>query len=41
LLEIELNRGRQFDPTVSDIFLIRFSDILDDVLKSMEPEYII
>jgi len=39
LLEIELNRGRQFDPTVSDIFIIRFADILDEALKNTEPEY--
>jgi putative nucleotidyltransferase with HDIG domain len=41
LLEIELNSGRQFDPSVSDIFIIHFADILDEALKNMEPEYII
>jgi len=39
LLEIELNRGRQFDPTVSDIFIIRFGDIFDEALRNVEPEY--
>jgi len=39
LLEIELNSGKQFDPSISNIFIARFGDIFDEALKNMEPEY--
>jgi putative nucleotidyltransferase with HDIG domain len=39
LMEIELNGGKQFDPSISDIFIARFGDIFDEALKNIEPEY--
>jgi putative nucleotidyltransferase with HDIG domain len=41
LLEIELNSGKQFDPYISNVFIARFGNIFDEVLKNAEPEYII
>jgi len=39
LLEIELNGGKQFDPSISNIFIDRFVDIFDEALRNIEPEY--
>jgi len=39
LLEIELNGGKQFDPSISNIFIDRFMYIFDEAMKNMEPEY--
>jgi len=39
LLEIELNGGKQFDPSISDVFLANFVNIFDGVLNNIEPEY--
>jgi putative nucleotidyltransferase with HDIG domain len=39
LLEIELNRGKQFDPLISDIFITSFGDIFDEAFRNTEPEY--
>jgi len=39
LLEIELNGGKQFDPSISNIFINRFGDIFDEALKNIEPKY--
>jgi len=39
LLEIELNGGKQFDPSISNIFIDRFGDIFDGALRNIEPEY--
>jgi len=40
LLEIELNGGKQFDPSISNIFVDHFGSIFDEVLKNIEPKYI-
>jgi len=39
LLEIELNGGKQFDPSISNIFIDRFGDIFEEALRNIEPEY--
>jgi len=39
LLEIELNTGKQFDPSISNVFLASFGNIFDEALKNTEPEY--
>jgi putative nucleotidyltransferase with HDIG domain len=39
LLEIELNGGKQFDPSISNVFIDRFGDIFDEVFRNIEPEY--
>jgi len=39
LLEIELNGGKQFDPSISNVFIANFGDIFDEALKNTEPEY--
>jgi len=39
LLEIELNGGKQFDPSISNVFISRFVDIFDEALRNIEPEY--
>jgi len=39
LLEIELNGGKQFDPSISDVFIAHFGNIFDEALKKIEPEY--
>jgi putative nucleotidyltransferase with HDIG domain len=39
LLEIELNGGKQFDPSISNIFVDRFMEIFDEALRNIEPEY--
>ncbi|GBU24287.1 phosphohydrolase [Fibrobacteria bacterium R8-3-H12] len=39
LLEIELNGGKQFDPSISNIFIDRFGDIFEGALRNIEPEY--
>jgi len=39
LLEIELNGGKQFDPSISNVFIDRFVDIFDEALKNIEPDY--
>jgi len=41
LIEIELNGGKQFDPSISNIFIDRFGDIFDEALRNIEPEYTI
>jgi len=40
LLEIELNGGKQFDPSISNIFVDHFGSIFDEALKSIEPKYV-
>jgi len=39
LLEIELNSGKQFDPSISNVFIAHFGNIFDEALKNVEPEY--
>jgi len=39
LLEIELNGGKQFDPSISNVFIDRFVEIFDEALRNIEPEY--
>jgi len=39
LLEIELNSGKQFDPSISNVFIANFGNIFDEALKNIEPEY--
>jgi len=39
LVEIELNGGKQFDPSISNVFIDRFIDIFDEAFKNIEPEY--
>jgi len=41
LIEIELNGGKQFDPSISNVFIDHFGDIFDEAFKNMEPEYTI
>jgi len=41
LLEIELNSGTQFDPSVTNAFIARFGDIFEEAVKNMEPDYVI
>ena len=39
LMEIELNGGKQFDPSISHVFTDRFVDIFDEAYRNIEPEY--
>jgi len=39
LFEIEINGGKQFDPSIVKVFLTHFGNIFDEALKNTEPEY--
>jgi len=41
LIEIELNSGKQFDPSITNVFIARFGYIFEEAVKNMEPEYAI
>jgi len=39
LFEIELNGGKQFDPSIVKVFITSFGYIFDEALRNTEPEY--